>query len=219
MEGEHQSRNAGRLRFRETPENGDPMDHRLRLRRLAAPSAILLALAGFMLVLLPGVSEADQFFGLPCNAAAETPCVPDNFEHTYCWGNSFDGQSVRDAAHYGMSNLDQQTQYDRNFLGGSANCSSTTDVVWREFNDPTLRGRYDCTATNGSSECEHSIIFMNPANLANQLNKDKTACHEIGHSGGLSHSDNVNDCMISGHVSQNHRDYNDHHRTHLNNRS
>lgn len=46
--------------------------------------------------------------------------------------------------------------------------------------------------------------------------RTKTSCHEVGHSGGLSHSYSANDCMLSGHVSSGHITYNSHHHSHLN---
>jgi predicted Zn-dependent protease len=58
---------------------------------------------------------------------------------------------------------------------------------------------------------------LNPSLLNDQLNRVKTACHEIGHSGGLTHHDAPYDgCMVNGSVSSGHTQYNAHHKDHLN---
>ena len=140
---------------------------------------------------------------------------PDNREVTYCWGNAFaDRPGLKEAAHYAMQNLQGQTSFTRNFM---ADCTSNTDIVFRVTNDPGLRGAYQCVRVTDAGRCQQANIWMNPDNLANDLNRNKTACHEVGHYGRLVHHDPpYGDCMVSGHITSGHQHYNDHHVWHLN---
>lgn len=159
-----------------------------------------------------GPAVADEFNG--CNSVSG--CLPDNFTHTYCWGSSFTATNMRSAANYAMGNLDAQTSYTDSF---SSSCSSITDVIWHTMSSSTVRGDYVCLAFNSAGECEQARVRLNPSLLTDTLNREKTACHEIGHSGGLAHSSTASDCMISGAVTSGHRTYNSHHVSHLNNRA
>ena len=61
---------------------------------------------------------------------------------------------------------------------------------------------------------------MNPTLLDDDLNREKTACHELGHSLGLTHhASPYDDCMISGPVNAGHKEYINHHINHIDNRS
>lgn len=161
---------------------------------------------------LTSTATADEFNG--CNSVSG--CRPDNFEHTYCWGSSFTATNLRSAANYAMGNLDAQTSYFDNFM---SSCSSATDVIWHTMSSTTVRGDYVCLAFNSAGNCEQARVRLNPTLLTDTLNREKTACHEIGHSGGLAHSSTASDCMISGAVTSGHRTYNQHHVDHLNNRA
>jgi len=181
--------------------------HRSRVMLLC--SALL---AGVTIAAPAAPATADEFNG--CNSVSG--CLPDNFDHTYCWGSSFTASDLRSAANYGMGNLDSQTSYFDTFIG---TCGSVTDLIWHTMSSSTTRGDYLCLAKNSANECEQARVRLNPTLLTNTLNREKTACHEIGHSGGLAHSDTASDCMVNGAVTSGHRTYNDHHRAHLNNRS
>ena len=87
-----------------------------------------------------------------------------------------------------------------------------------KFNAAGVRGAYQCTSTSGVSGpgCQTARLKLNPDLLNDDLNRKKTACHEVGHSGGLSHESDPNDCMVPGPVSSGHTDYNTHHIGHLN---
>lgn len=161
-------------------------------------------------------ANADSF--ALCSGA--TGCLPDNKDHTYCWSADFQQHAVmRDAGNYAMSNMVSQTTYSKTFV---SECTELTDVVW--IRDPTLgagvRGAYECQAFNSADECEWSHVWLNPSELDDDLNRNKTACHELGHSLGLTHHDPpFGDCMVSGAVTSGHQQYNDHHVTHIDNRS
>jgi len=153
-------------------------------------------------------ARADVYVGGPPNSGGK----PDNFEHTFCWGFTFGDADLRDAATFAMGNLDTQTLY---FDTGVA-CSSATDVIWES--EPALgaRGDWTCLATNAVGECERSRVRLNPTQLANNNNRRKTACHEGGHSVGLTHVDNGDDCMRNGAVNGGFETYNAHHVSHMN---
>lgn len=170
------------------------------------------ALAAVMFAVPSTPATADEFNG--CNSVSG--CLPDNFDHTYCWGSSFTATNLRSAANYAMGNLDSQTSYFDTFI---SSCGSLTDVIWHTMSTAGVRGDYVCLAFNSAGECEQSRVRLNPNLLTDTLNREKTACHEIGHSGGLAHSSSSSDCMISGAVTSGHRTYNAHHVDHLNNRS
>jgi hypothetical protein len=178
------------------------MSTRRALRAIPAVAAIVTALA----TVNPVPASADPWLNTP---------GPDNREVTYCFGGAFrDRPALRAAAHYAMQNLQGQTTFTRNFVG---DCTSLTDIVFRVTGDPALRGAYRCVAVNPSGRCQQANIWMNPNNLANEINRRKTACHEVGHYGRLvHHNPPYNDCMVSGHISSGHQHYNGHHVWHLN---
>lgn len=125
------------------------------------------------------------------------------------------GESV-ELARYAMSNLEDQTHFTKNLV---PDCTGNTDIVWHKFNNPNPRGQYICVDASGTSsqnQCQKAKVLLNPDQLNDDVNREKTACHEVGHSGGLSHADDANDCMKNGAVSSDHRDYNNHHIDHLN---
>lgn len=183
------------------------------MHRYALPFLCANAVAAALLAApMTPVATADEFNG--CNSVSG--CRPDNFEHTYCWGSTFTSTSLRSAANYAMGNLDSQTSYFDNYI---SSCTSITDVIWHTMSSSTTRGDYICLAFNSAGNCEQARVRLNPSLLTDTLNREKTACHEIGHSGGLAHSSTASDCMISGAVTSGHRTYNAHHVDHLNNRA
>lgn len=115
-----------------------------------------------------------------------------------------------------MINLDSQSSYYDNYV---SNCTSSTDVRFQKTTAFPARGDYVCLAFNSSDECERSRVRLNPDYLTNTANRQKTACHEVGHSGGLSHSATSSDCMRNGAITSGYQTYNSHHVAHLNNRS
>lgn len=115
-----------------------------------------------------------------------------------------------------MSYLDAATTY---YDTEMSYCSSATDVIFRQVNSGmTERGTYQCLAFNIYGRCERALVRLNAALLTDADNRRKTACHEIGHSGGLRHGGTA-DCMLNGAVAQPTSWYTQHHVDHLNARA
>lgn len=144
-------------------------------------------------------------------------CVPDNYEHTYCYGANMAGNGLQNAAGYSMSNFVTQTNYSKTYMNS---CTNSTDVVFKRNDSMSgKRGRYTCMLPRSGADyiCLRARVELNSTLLANTLNKNKTACHEVGHSGGLIHG-KPNDCMVSGTVYSGHIHYTNHHVKHMNKR-
>jgi len=175
-----------------------------RLARSAAVAGILTSAFG---AARPAV--ADTFGG--CNA--DEGCKPDNLSHAWCYGDGFTSTALRDAATYGLTNLDAQTDFTQ---GRTTSCTATTDVIFIQFSDAAgPRGDYLCLAFNSANECEQARVRLNTALLNDTANRRKTACHEVGHSGGLRHGGDT-DCMINGAITTGFQTYDQHHIDHLN---
>jgi hypothetical protein len=152
----------------------------------------------FLITVPPSAAVADPFGG--CNS--DEGCEADSAEHIYCYGAGFNNL-LEDEADFAMNtSLDAQTQMTADRVG----CTSATDVRWFDANLPgSIRGQYDCTNPGNPGPgdiCLASDVTLDPDEI-NQGDDDpedrkKTACHEVGHSVGLIHGDNKDDCMING---------------------
>lgn len=103
-----------------------------------------------------------------------------------------------------------------------------TDVVWLTTNLPAgVRGRTSCNDHHfPSGDCDQAYVKIDLAEIVAQggpteYNETKTACHELGHTVGLTHHENGTDwgCMVKGVVSSDvkWRRYVTHHKsTHIN---
>lgn len=171
--------------------------------RIRLWASALFALTG--IALGTGVASADVY----ADGYPDSGFRPDNSEHTYCWGSNYDGTTARDAANYAMNNLDNQTTMYDNFISGG--CSSITDARWIKTTD-NVDGYYQCLSFNSAGECESAHVAINPNNMGGWADWKQTACHEVGHSVGLTHGNY--DCLSSDSSKQ---QYSDHHRDHVNN--
>lgn len=85
-------------------------------------------------------------------------------------------------------------------------CDTTVDVKWLDANLPDgYRGQYECISLNTSTLiCTASKVTLDPDELnigtGDHEDKQKTACHEVGHSVGLQHGDTKPDCMRNGEI-------------------
>lgn len=146
----------------------------------------------------------------------DTGCEPDNHEHTFCWSTNFDTDNKRDAADYAMTNLANETSFTRNYL---STCSTSTDILFRGYNFTNGRlAEYQCLdfVVGG---CGQARILLDADAHENDSDREHSMCHEVGHSGGLTHHlPAYDDCMESGHWDGNvlRLHYNSHHEDHLN---
>ena len=86
-----------------------------------------------------------------------------------------------------------------------------------------IRGSYQCIILSNGI-CNHSHVILDPAYLNGVGGDDdedttKTACHEAGHSVGLTHIDGGSDCMRNGELpfpDEIYYTFNPHHIAHIN---
>lgn len=145
---------------------------------------------------------------------------PDPNLHTWCHGSGFDAALHNNALYAMNTSLDRDTDVTDFF----ASCNhTTTDVEWLDANLPdAIRGQYQCKVLN-SGICNHSHVILDPAELNIGIDDDqdttKTACHEAGHSVGLTHITGGSDCMRNGELpfpDEIYYTYNAHHISHIN---
>lgn len=166
---------------------------RTRQRARAAMAAALLVVG---LGVVP-VARADPFAAGPPDSGP----LADSALHNYCWGPGFD-VALRDNADYAMqTSLDGATDMSDQFV---ATCDAVnTDVWWFDADLPDgIRGEYKCvTWVTLNVKCNSSDVTLDPVqiNIGNFDEEDtsKSACHEVGHSVGLTHGGST-DCMLSG---------------------
>jgi len=138
------------------------------------------------------ISKADTYAG--CYAGG-SGCLPDSNLQTWCFGATMDGHAnLKDASEYAMANLESETDM---FTSQMACDPDHVDVVFQELDlTGTTRGEYECLNFVVGNTCDRSAVRYDSAEIndqgpANYLqgNRDKTACHEVGHSAGLAHHD------------------------------
>src|SRR5690606_29168097 len=129
-----------------------------------------------------------------------------------------------------MASLQSQTAVTRVY---HSSCRAGTDVRWTQGPIPNAYGEARCVLRNANDYCDRYLLTLND-NIINQsefpaAQRRKTACHEVGHTGGVRHysnsdfpgNDTAHSCLRSGAVpaaSQAwHTRYGAHHRTaHIN---
>lgn len=139
----------------------------------------------------------------------------DNSEHTVFY-ETVGNQSYRDAFDHIFNHLDNATVMTTKKVDTK---TSTTDVrmIADYVGGEGFHGEWDCTDTNSAGECETGKLIINRGSLdgKGQDNKDKVACHEMGHSTGLDHAFQISSCMEQGLDEP--RYFADHDKTHINN--
>lgn len=166
------------------------------------------------------------------SGSANTGWDPDANPQTYCFRIGQLSAADRNRVHDTNNITDQNSQMNAVHL---TNCTVDTDVWWGEVNLGLYRGQYECITHSGST-CLSSDVRMDTTVLLGDgglggtydSNFRKTACHENGHSMGLTHYKvaafpdppfGQHDCMISGSVNNDGtwRVYAGHHKDHINN--
>lgn len=133
---------------------------------------------------------------------SDTGPHPDGSFHSWCWGNGVDSDLHNNVINVEDNALDGPTQATEDFHTNCNYSSSTeTDVVWFTENLPAgTRGRNFCENFEGGV-CDQNYTSLDLAEIAigdnDELDETKTACHELGHSVGLTHGA-ADDCMING---------------------
>ncbi|WP_162907922.1 hypothetical protein [Allorhizocola rhizosphaerae] len=196
-----------------------------RLASIALTVAATVAAVGA--IAMP--ARADNFGGC-YGPLTDQGCVPDNFNHWYCYDESVGtiNQTFRTQIVAAMVYLHDNTSYDQ-FFEPNGVCNAASDVVWQVTTAVAPnRGDYACLTFNSAGRCEQARLRLNPNLLTDTHNRRKTACHELGHSVGLAHGqfgastpEFYDDCMRTGPVNTETRfqQLNLHHRTHANNRA
>lgn len=110
------------------------------------------------------------------------------------------------------------------FLGGLESDRSRCRAATGTFGHlPSgTRGQYTCISFVTSGVCNHSTVIVDRAELQigdhDIEDMEKTMCHEVGHSVGLTHGGNT-DCMLNGEIPSTSivwRTYDSHHKSHIN---
>lgn len=130
-----------------------------------------------------GSASADIFGAGP----PESGWVADNSLHNYCFDGSYPSYWVNPLTS-AMVNLDDQTVMT---TGVQYACNTDADVRFIKYNDTSKDaplGQYTCIKfTIDGARCAGSYVYLNEAKLTSTTLRQKTACHEVGHSVGLTH--------------------------------
>jgi len=184
-------------------------------------------LFGFGAVLL-------SFLALPVgadvwgSASSSTGAHPDGSTHNYCWGAGFDVNLRDNVDEMFEDALDTPTDATAEF---KSKCkysgSGETDVVWMDADLPGLvRGQVFCEDYD-HGHCDQFYVTIDPTAINvgpnDDADTDKTICHELGHTVGLSHGPGggdggADDCMISGErpsLYSRYERYSGHHKGHI----
>lgn len=212
-------------------------------KRASAVALMLsvVALAGVLLVAAaadPPAARADPWGA----CTTDTGCTPDSVGHTWCLTDSTSGKApLRESMRWAVETMDAQTVMTEN---ENTSCGGATDVRWRDVNLGLLTlGDTHCI-DGVFPVCSQANVTVNVASIEYiaddpdddlpltdgivedgevRFNRDLTACHELGHSFGLTHhelgwyADHANDCMVnpwreSELANNGWRKYNEHHR-------
>lgn len=162
------------------------------MKRVAAMTVAALCLA------LAAPVSADEWG----SQDADTGAHPDGGDHTFCYGFSLPVSLEPNVDQAEYNALEADTDADVAF---NASCDLSgepqTDVRWLEGDLPGSRGSAPCAIYHFSPvHCDryNATIDLAEVNVGanDEWDQNKTACHELGHTVGLSHGNG--DCMIGG---------------------
>ncbi len=195
---------------------------------LRVRAAMKFLLAMLLIASLGGLSstaEADPW-GDSDNSVDGTGPHPDGSSHSFCYTSTITSAS-------GIAPNIVDAEYDA--LEGPAVTNVTyhsvcdpigsteTDVVWRRDNlGGSTTGSTTCDDFNNGI-CDQAYITLDQAQIhvggEDEIDETQTACHELGHTGGLTHGSVDSDCMINSAdtppTGLQYRRYGTHHRGHI----
>lgn len=177
------------------------------MKRLIGFSLFLFALLSTNLT----TASADPFG----TNTSETPPFADNSLHNYCFVGITESYWVNPLTS-AMNKLASQTVMS---TGVQLSCNEDADVRFFRSDNSDLAGSLGVTFCNKWTQipgiCAGFHVVLNADLLTSTSYRQKTACHEVGHSVGLSHGPTYGGCMISGLSTINY--YSSHHVDHINN--
>ena len=182
----------------------------MKIKSIFRPAAVIVLLGVCNPVV--GFANADTFGGGP----PESGWVADNSLHNYCFDGSYPSYWVNPLTS-AMVNLDDQTDLT---TGVQYACNTDADVRFIKYTDTSQDaplGQYACIKfTIDGTRCAGSYVFLNEAKLTSTTLRQKTTCHEVGHSVGLTHhyDGQYGGCMLSGYFYDHF--YSTHHVAHIN---
>lgn len=192
--------------------------NRVTAARKALAGVLISCTATVALVASTLTASADPWG----TGGSNTGAHPDPDPHGYCYSSSV-GSDLKSGIFEAEWKAMDPTQVNVD-KDSSCKLSGTgeTDVVWRQGAlSGTVRGETSCEDFDGN-RCDQNYLTLDLAEINkgsnDEIDEAKTACHELGHSGGLTHG-GASDCMLSGEVPSTavkYRRYNAHHIGHLN---
>lgn len=190
---------------------------------MTAPRVLSILGLALSTIIVAASAHADEWGDTESNPIDGTGPRPDRSSHTYCFEPM--NTSVHDNIVNAENNaLDAETQVTVAYQSSCDYSSGTeTDVVWDTADlSGTVRGRAWCEDWDDGL-CDQSYVELDVAELNEGSNDEvdttKTACHELGHTVGLTHHSSGYGCLISGEVPSTDlmwRRYVDHHKGHIN---
>lgn len=168
-------------------------------------SGIAIALASASLLLLVTSSPvAGDPWGTN-DASTGTGPHPDENPHTYCYSSSVGSDlrtNIENAEWNALDITDANVNYQASCTTSGA---SETDVVWRQADlTPGTSGETYCDDFESdppTNQCDQAYSSLDLAEInygaEDEIDQTQTACHELGHTVGLTHGGASTDCMIN----------------------
>jgi hypothetical protein len=149
----------------------------------------------------------------------DTGAHPDSNPHTYCFGTPLSADlkpNIDNAAENALEPTDATVNFEAACDLSDTDGDRQTDVRWRQGDlAGGTTGLAPCAVYLSNGHCDRYDITIDYAQVQQGENDERdqtqTACHEQGHSVGLSHASN--DCMMSGEPPEDiaYRRYSGHH--------
>lgn len=169
-------------------------------RRIGSVAVGLLIPVGAWL----GVAAADEWGDSESNPIDGTGPHPDGGDHNYCFQPMDDSaiDNIISSENALNDTTDAMVWFETSC---DYNIGAETDVVWDTVDlSGDKRGTSYCNDWDSNEHCDQIYVELDVAKLNEGTNDEmdttKTACHELGHSVGLTHHSSGYGCMILGEV-------------------